>query len=56
MNSAEEQLGVQLISRDGARGSTLTPEGARLVEAFDTVSRDVDEYARKRLQEELARS
>ena len=55
MNSAEEQFGAQLIERDGARGSTLTEQGALLVSAFDAVSHDVNAYAAKRMQEELAK-
>ena len=55
MNSAEEQFGVQLIERDGARGSSLTEEGARIVAAFDAVSRDVSAYAKQRLNEELGK-
>ena len=55
MNSAEEQFGAKLIERDGARGSTLTEDGALLVTAFDAVSRDVNAYAAKRMEEELAK-
>lgn len=55
MNSAEEQFGTQLIERDGARGSTLTEDGARLVAAFDAVNRDVNAYATKRMKEVLAK-
>jgi molybdenum-dependent DNA-binding transcriptional regulator ModE len=43
-----------LIERDGARGSALTAEAQRLVNAFDTVSAELSEYAMKRLEEELA--
>ena len=53
MNSAEEQFGAQLIVRDGARGSTLTDEAFRLIAAFDTVKDEVNDFATKRLQEEL---
>jgi molybdate transport system regulatory protein len=55
MNSAEERFGVQFIERDGARGSTLTAEGERLVAAYDAVSKDVNAYAARRMREELAK-
>ena len=34
MNDAEEQLGCPLILREGAKGSTLTPEGRRALTAY----------------------
>ena len=55
MNSAEAQFGQNLIERDGARGSTLTEAGTRLVAAFDAASDELSAYADKRLQEELAK-
>ena len=55
MNSAEERLGIKLIERDGARGSTLTPEATRLIAAFDTVNSELSAYADKRMQEEMAK-
>ena len=55
MNSAEEQFGVKLIDRDGARGSTLTPEGERLLNAFDVVNHELSDYATKRIAEELSK-
>ncbi|MBE6471199.1 MAG: LysR family transcriptional regulator [Coriobacteriaceae bacterium] len=55
MNSAEEQFGVKLIERDGARGSNLTEEGVRLVAAFNAVNQELTEYATRRLQEELSK-
>lgn len=56
MNSAEEHLGVQLIQRDGARGSTLTEEGARILHSFDAVSQQLNDYANELLQRELSKS
>jgi len=55
MNSAEEQLGIKLIERDGARGSTLTDEAAQLVAVFDKVSSELNDFANERLQAEIAK-
>jgi molybdate transport system regulatory protein len=53
MKESEEGLGFQLLNRDGARGSTLTEEGVRLLEAYDKLGDDVNAYAKKRLNELL---
>lgn len=45
MGATEQSLGVELISRDGARGSTLTPEGERLLDAYDRLRAEVRRYA-----------
>ena len=34
MNDAEEQLGCPLIFREGAKGSTLTPQGEQALAAY----------------------
>jgi molybdate transport system regulatory protein len=52
VNSAEERFGVQLIERDGAGGSTLTDEAMRLISAFEAVSREANDFAARRFQEE----
>ena len=51
---AEAGLGLQLINRDGARGSTLTEDGKRIVEAYHELEREVTEYANRRLREKLS--
>ncbi len=43
VKEAEGQLGYQLLLRDGARGSSLTPEGARAVEAYRVLQDEIDE-------------
>lgn len=35
IKGAETELGVQLLIRNGARGSTLTPEALQLIDAYD---------------------
>lgn len=34
LNDAESEFGVELISRDGARGSEVTAEGKRLIRIY----------------------
>ena len=51
VKEAEAQLGFQLLLRDGARGSSLTPEGERAVEAYRTLQGEVDELVRRRTPE-----
>ena len=45
MKTTEEAFGVQLLDRDGAHGSSLTPEGEKLLDAYDEVQRRASEYA-----------
>lgn len=51
VNEAEAQLGVELLLRDGARGSTLTPEGERVLAAYHTLQLEVDELLARRVPE-----
>lgn len=55
VNHAEEHFGITLIERNGARGSNLTEEGALLLHAFDTVNAEVNEFAQRRVKEEIAK-
>ena len=50
VGAVEEELGVQLIIRDGARGSALTEEGTALLALY----RKVEEVARKASDEAFA--
>lgn len=43
IKDTEDALGVQLLIRDGARGSTLTEEGAKLVAAYDKLDQRAQE-------------
>lgn len=51
IKEAEEQLGFKLLDRNGANGSTLTAEGRRAVEAYQTMQAEVDELLQRRLPE-----
>lgn len=53
MKEAEAQVGSALILRDGARGSTLTEEGARLLGVYRTLQAEIDALIEKRLPELL---
>ena len=48
VKEAEAQLGVTLLDRDGARGSTLTDAGRQAVEGYRTLQAEVDELLAKR--------
>lgn len=53
MKTTEEAFGVQLLDRDGAHGSTLTPEGNLLLDAYDEVQRLTSEFAADALRKYL---
>lgn len=55
MKTTEEAFGVQLLDRDGAHGSTLTPEGERLLDAYDEVQRKTAAYASEVLEDFMQR-
>jgi molybdate transport system regulatory protein len=51
IRDTEEDLGIQLLDRDGAHGSTLTAEGDKLLDAY----LEVDEKLQKIAEEEFAK-
>jgi molybdate transport system regulatory protein len=51
IKETEESLGFMLLNRDGARGSTLTDEAVKLLDAYDALSADAQAFAEKRLAE-----
>ncbi|MDD6288623.1 MAG: LysR family transcriptional regulator [Eggerthellales bacterium] len=53
VKETEKALDVQLLNRDGAHGSTLTPEGDRIVDAYISVNAKLQEFAEKELAEML---
>lgn len=54
VNEAEAQLGCKLIERDGARGSSLTADGERVLAGYRELQREVDELLDRRVRELLA--
>jgi molybdate transport system regulatory protein len=48
---AEAGFGFLLIDRDGARGSTLTAEGEKLLTAYETMEQEAQELLDKRFVE-----
>lgn len=51
VREAEGQLGYALLDRDGARGSTLTPEGRQALEAYRSIQAEVDALLARRAGE-----
>ena len=51
IKETEAALGIQLLDRDGAHGSTLTAEGDKLLDAY----LEVDEKLQKIAEEEFAK-
>lgn len=52
VKEAEETLGMQLLLRDGAHGSSLTEDGSKLLDAYLAVEERLNEEA-QRLYEEM---
>ena len=48
VKETEAGFGFLLINRDGARGSTLTKEGVKLLEAYEDAEAKGSEYVAKR--------
>ena len=53
VREAEAHLDCELLTRDGARGSRLTPEGERALKGYRELQREVDELIDRRLRELL---
>ena len=51
VREAEGHLGCELLARDGARGSVLTPEGEHALHAYRTLQAELDAMIAKRLTE-----
>ncbi len=54
IREAEAQLGCDLLARDGARGSTLTPDGERVLSTYRQLQSEVDGLLQRRLPELLS--
>ena len=53
IKNTEEAIGVELLDRQGAHGSTLTEEGLILLSTYDQLEQEINEFAEKRLKEIL---
>lgn len=51
VREAEGHLGCELLARDGARGSVLTPKGEHALHAYRTLQAELDAMIAKRLTE-----
>lgn len=51
VNEAEAQLGCPLIERNGAKGSTLTDDGRRVLDAYQTLQEEIDALVSHRTPE-----
>lgn len=51
VKTAEAAAGTQFLDRDGAHGSTLTPDGILLIKMHEELEADVKQYASKRFAE-----
>jgi molybdate transport system regulatory protein len=51
LKETEANLGFSLIDRAGVRGSTLTKEGKKLLETYETIQAEVEELATNRFEQ-----
>ncbi len=54
IRDSEASLGMQLLDRDGAHGSVLTPEGNRLLDAYFEIAEELNREAERLFREKLA--
>lgn len=47
IKETEAALGIQLLNRDGAHGSTLTEEGDKLLDAYQAIDEQLQKEAEK---------
>lgn len=45
VRNTEHALGIKLLKRDGARGSTLTENGEQLLQIFDTLTSQIQDQS-----------
>lgn len=53
VKEAEALLGCELLDRDGARGSTLTPEGVRAVAVYNSLQKTINEVIARKMPQLL---
>lgn len=50
IKDTEDSLGLKLLVRDGAHGSTLTDEGSRLVDTYLTIQEQLSREAQEQFE------
>lgn len=50
VREAEGHVGCELLARDGARGSMLTPQGEQAIAAYRALEHDVEALARAHME------
>ena len=45
IRDSEEELGIKLLNRDGARGSTLTDEGKQFLDNYEQLLAELHDHA-----------
>ena len=55
MKDTEDALGFKILNRDGAHGSTLTPEGRALLDTYYEVEKQVQAAAERLLADIIAK-
>jgi molybdate transport system regulatory protein len=50
VKDAEAEFGFNFINRDGARGSTLTAEGRKLLDAYEQLESEGNEFLAERFR------
>lgn len=53
IRDTEEALGLQLLERDGAHGSTLTKQADALLDAYATLSERLEDEAQRAYRDQL---
>ncbi len=53
IRDTEATLGIQLLNRDGAHGSTLTEAGNKILDSYLTVEEEIKDEAQKLYEKEL---
>ncbi len=54
IKETESGFGFFIIDRDGARGSTLTEEGMKLLNLYNMLEKETSDYANRRFREEIS--
>lgn len=53
VKDTESALGIQLLDRDGAHGSSLTPEGEQLLDTYLELDDELQKFAQEQFEKHL---